>query len=89
MLRYTAAEHGFLGVQSVVFCVDVCSRVSEEHMACILINSLQDMDAEMVGRKEFMGYTGKLEEIWSVRGGNEPIGMSSKNGLWTDVNGEL
>jgi hypothetical protein len=29
-------------------------------------DSLQDVDAEMVGRKEFVGYTGKLQEVWSV-----------------------
>jgi len=52
-------------------------------------DSLQGVDAEMVGRKEFVGYTGKLQEVWSVRGGNEPMGVSSKNGSWTDVSGEL
>jgi len=53
------------------------------------IDSLQDVDAELVGRKEFVGYTGKLEEVWSVRGSNEPMGVSSKNGSCTNGSGEL
>jgi len=47
------------------------------------------VDAELVGRKEFVGYTGKLEEVWSVRGSNEPMGVSSKNGSCTNGSGEL
>ena len=46
--------------------VSVCYRVSEGHN-CLHhhIDSLQDVDAEVLGRKEFVGYTGKLEEVWS------------------------
>jgi hypothetical protein len=50
----------------------------------------------VVGRKECVGYMGKLGEIWPVRAmegecrtSNKPVEVRSKNGRWTDVSGEL
>ena len=86
---------GTFCVQSVVFWVYVpCGRCVFQSFRGIYClhphdDSLQDVDAEMVGGRVFVGYTGKLEEVWSVRGRNEPMGVSSKNGSWTDVSGEI
>lgn len=76
------------GLLSVCAMLSMCVK-EFQRTYCLhpYIDSLQDVDAEMAGRKEF----GLYRKVGGglVRGSNKPMGVSSKNGSWTDASGEL